>query len=177
MTRGVPHVLRALKLPLAVALLCLAAGAGCSTRTPPEHPEESARLRPADADACLIVPRPETVQGLPLYDGQTQRISPLILGERVTWASGPRTITAWVGIDAFDVFEDLDFVALPTIAGDPRLWATRVQPDLFVAARETGFREPCDLVYVSTTGMAVDVATRVSTRLVVRQGTSDELLE
>ena len=162
------------RFPLGVALLCLAAVTACSTRTTPKLPEAS--VRPADAHACLIVPRPKTVQGLPLSNGQTQRISPLTLGERVTWGSGPRTVTAWVGIDAFDAFEDLDFVALPRPAKVPRLWTTRVVPDLFVSARETGFPEPCNVVYVSTTGLPIDVATRVSRRLDVRQGTRAELV-
>lgn len=99
--------------------------------------------------------------GLPLADADTVRIAPDVVGEKLTWRAGVRQVTAWVGIDAPDVFEDLDFVTVKRPPGQPREWTTRVEPDLFLAEAGTGHPKPCDRLYVSTEGFPSDAPLKV----------------
>lgn len=140
------------------------ASSGCSAEgTGPDRPHRGATpTRAAAADACTVSPPRSRVLGLPVVDAETVRIAPEVIGERLTWQSGPRQVIAWVGVDAFDAFEDLDFVLVE--AGgthEPREWTTRVRPDLFVAEARTGHAPPCDLLYVSTEGLPGRAALRV----------------
>jgi hypothetical protein len=160
---------------VAVALTAVTV-AGCSWSSPGDPaPRPPSPTRPAATDACTIVPRPDLVVGLPLADAETARIAADVVGEKVTWQATGRRVTAWVGIDAPDAFEDLDFVEIPRPPGQPREWTTRLQPQLFLAATATGHRKPCDQLYVSTEGLPGDTARKVLGDLTVRMGPGDEL--
>jgi hypothetical protein len=103
-----------------------------------------------------------------MVDKQTSRIAPDVVGEKVTWRAGRHLVTAWVGVDALDVFEDLDFVTVKVPGGRLHEWTTRVQPDLFVAEGRVGHEAPCNVLYVSTVGFPGGAALRVVDGLRVR---------
>jgi hypothetical protein len=103
-----------------------------------------------------------------MVDKQTSRIAPDVVGEKVTWRAGRHLVTAWVGVDALDVFEDLDFVTVKVPGGRLHEWTTRVQPDLFVAEGRVGQEAPCNVLYVSTVGFPGGAALRVVDGLRVR---------
>jgi hypothetical protein len=132
--------------------------------------------RAAQAAACIVTPRPARTLGLPLRDAATVRISPDVVGEKLIWQGGGRRVTAWVGINALDVYEDLDFVSVPQPAGRPREWTTRVRPELFVAETDTGHRAPCNLLYVSTEGFRAGAPLEVIDDLTVRMGSAADLV-
>lgn len=144
------------------------AASGCSTepnRSDGPH-RAAAASRPATADACTVTPRRPRVLGLPATDAETVRIARDVVGEKVTWRSGPRMVIAWVGVDALDEFEDLDFVPVHVDGrSPPREWTTQVRPDLFVVEARTGHPAPCDLLYVSTEGLPGDAALEVADAL------------
>lgn len=138
------------------------AGAGvllttsCATPEPIQaRPHRGATpTREATSDACILTPPRTQVLGMPLVDATTVRIAPDVIGETLTWRAGPRRVTAWVGVDALDAFEDLDFVAVELPRADERRqWTTKVRPDFFVAEVKTGHVAPCDVLYVSTEGL------------------------
>lgn len=152
---------------LAAALLVLgatAAGAsGCSSVTTAAGPPPRATAtRDAAVQACTISPIPERVLGLPRADAETVRIAPDVVGEKVTWRSGSRVVIAWVGVDALDAFQDLDLVPVQLEGRkQSQAWTTRVRDDLFLVEDTTGGEPPCDLLYVSTEGLAHHLALRV----------------
>jgi hypothetical protein len=86
-------------------------------------------------------------------------------------------VTAWVGIDALDVFEDLDFVTVRIEAGPLREWTTRVQPDLFVVEAPTGHDAPCNVVYVSTVGLSSAATRRVAAGLHATLTSAEEVAQ
>jgi hypothetical protein len=157
----------------------LLAVAGCSWRATSSDPgpRPPTPTRPASADACTVTPRPDRVLGLPLTNAETVRIAPDVVGEKLTWHWGPRRVIAWVGVDALDAFEDLDFVAVHRRAGQPREWTTLVRPELFVAEATTGGSPPCDVLYVSTEGFPADAPLQVIRDLTVRLQPGQDLVD
>lgn len=100
--------------------------------------------------------------GLPAVDAQTVRLAPDVVGEKLTWRSGPRAVTAWVGVHTFESFQDLDLVSVEVAeTGGTREWTTRVRPDVFVVEVQTGHPPPCDVLYVSTEGFPRHTALEV----------------
>jgi hypothetical protein len=144
-------------------LILLLAFAGCSwgRGDADPGPRPPTPIRAAGADACTVTSRPSRPLGLPLANAETVRIAPDVVGEKLTWQSGPRRVIAWVGVDALDAFEDLDFVVVHRRAGQPREWTTLVRPELFVAEAATGNAQPCDVLYVSTEGFPADAPLQV----------------
>lgn len=155
---------------VAMILILVAAGAGGCTGVDSGEPAvpDPQQTRPATADACIASPRPDVIRGLPLVDAQTARIAPDVLGEKLTWRAGKREVVAWVGIDAIDVFEDLDFVPQPVAGSGPKVWTTLAYPSLVVAEGPTGHHKPCDRLYVSTQELPPSVAPAVLTSLRVQ---------
>lgn len=135
-------------------LTLLLAFAGCSWGRGDSDPgpRPPTQIRAAGADACTVTSRPNSALGLPLANAETVRIAPDMVGEKLTWQSGTRRVIAWVGVEALDAFEDLDFVVVHRRAGQPREWTTLVRPELFVAEAATGNPQPCDVLFVSTEG-------------------------
>jgi hypothetical protein len=140
---------------------CVPATTGATTAPP--APTKS---RPAGADACVASWRPHTLRGLPLIDTATKRVAPHVVGEKITWRQGRRQIVAWVGINALDIYEDLDFVPLGRKPVGDRSWRTKAVPDLVVA--EGRGTDPCANVYVSTHALGTGVAHSVVGELHVR---------
>ncbi len=85
-------------------------------------------------------------------------------------------MVAWVGIDALDALEDLDFVPYRGAASGDKVWTTRAYPGLVVAEAVTGHREPCDQYYVTTQGLPPSVAPSVLGSLRVRLLSSESLM-
>ena len=151
-----------------LALVVLGAG-GCSRVDSVESAvTDPGTTRPATAEACIASPRPDAIRGLPLVDAQTSRIVPDVLGEKLTWRVGKREVVAYVGINALDVFEDLDFVRRPGAGSGLKVWTTRAYPGLVVAEGPTGYQGPCDRYYVVTQGLLPSVAPAVLTSLRVQ---------
>ena len=157
---------------LAVVAACSWSAIGGDPAPRPPSPTRSAA-----ADACTVVSQHDRALGLPQTDAETVRIAPDVVGEKLTWSLGPRRIIAWVGVDALEEFEDLDFVTVHRPAGQPREWTTRVRPELFLAEAETGHPAPCDLLYVSTEGLPGDAPRKVLADLTVRMGPGEDLVE
>ena len=168
--RSVPSSARSSALAgLLVASVAMPSGcAGRITGADAEAFRRPSAARPAAADACILSPARSRVLGLPVVDTKTARIAPEVVGEKVTWRAGRRLVSAWVGIDALDVFEDLDFVTVEVDGSRLREWTTRVQPDLFVVEAPTGQAAPCNVLYVSTVGFRSGAAVRVADDLRVR---------
>lgn len=154
------------------------AASGCSSESAPsDGPHRAAAAtRPAAAEACTVTPRRPRMLGLRAVDAETVRIAPEVVGEKLTWATRSRKVIAWVGVDALDEFEDLDFVPVDVEGTNPpRKWTTRVRPDLFVVEAQTGHPEPCDLLYVSTEGLPGDAALEVADVLRVTFGPGEDV--
>ena len=156
------------RLALLLALVVSGAGGCTGVESAESAVADPGLTRPAAADACIASPRPATIRGLPLVDAQTSRIAPGVLGEKLTWRAGGREVVAWVGIDAMEVFEDLDFVRRPGAPSGLRVWTTLAYPSLVVAEGPTGHEEPCDQFYVVTQELSPSVAPAVLTSLRVQ---------
>lgn len=153
-------------LPALAAAIALTAS-GCSRLTPPpETPSRTTAERPASAHSCTVAPTPARVLALPRVDAETVRVAPHVVGEKLTWRAGSRTVVAWVGIDALGIFQDLDLVPV-RLRGSTRsrMWTTHVRPGLLVVQGDTRRAAPCDLLFLSTEGVRPGAAVRAVERL------------
>jgi hypothetical protein len=156
---------------LLAASVVLAGCSGTATQqTGPTVPAAS-DLRPATADSCLLQPRPAEILGLPLTESSTERIGPDVIGERLAWAARGKRVEAWVGVNALDALEDLDFAPLQTGVPGVRQWQTVAFQDIYVTERSTGYASPCDRLYISTRGLPGSASVDVVMALKVAYGT------
>lgn len=152
---------------LAFALSSLSGCTGAGTAQPSASSVgATVDQRPATAQACILKPRPTTLVGLPLTEASTVRIAPDVIGERLAWTAHGKRVEAWVGVNALDALEDLDFAPLQSGVQGVRQWQTVAFQDIYVAERSTGYSAPCDRLYISTRGLpgstSVDVVAELS---------------